>query len=55
AKRVDKEMGDYYDRKVKEGKNKMLVMNAIRCKILSRVFAVIESKSPFVNLQKFAA
>lgn len=55
AKRIDKEMGEYYDRKVKEGKNKMLVMNAIRCKILSRVFAVIDRKTPFVNTQKFAA
>jgi transposase len=55
AKRIDKEMGDYYDKKVKEGKNKMLVMNAIRCKILSRVFAVVDRKTPFVNTQKFAA
>lgn len=55
AKKIDKEMGDYYDRKVKEGKNKMLVMNAIRCKILSRVFAVIDRQTPFVNTQKFAA
>jgi transposase len=55
AKRIDKEMGDYYDRKVKEGKNKMLVMNAVRCKILSRIFAVIDRKTPFVDTQKFAA
>lgn len=55
AKRIDREIGDYYDRKVKEGKNKMLVMNAVRCKILSRIFAVIERKTPFVNTQKFAA
>jgi len=55
AKRTDKELGDYYGRKVKEGKNKMLVMNAIRCKILSRIFAVIERETPFVNTQKFAA
>ncbi len=48
-------MGEYYDRKVKEGKNKMLVINAIRCKVLSRVFAVIDRKTPFVNTQKFAA
>lgn len=55
AKRNDKEMNEYYERKVKDGKNKMLVMNAIRCKILSRVFAVIERQSPFVNTHKFAA
>lgn len=55
AKRNDKEMSEYYERKVKDGKNKMLVINAIRCKILSRVFAVVERKSPFVNTHKFAA
>jgi transposase len=55
AKRNDKEIGEYFERKVKDGKNKMLVINAIRCKILSRVFAVIERKSPFVNTHKFAA
>ncbi|MEO7049947.1 MAG: transposase [Ferruginibacter sp.] len=55
AKKSDKEIGEYYDRKVKEGKNKMLVMNAVRCKILSRVFAVIERQTPFVNTQRFAA
>lgn len=27
AKKTGKEIGDYYDRKVKEGKNKMLVMD----------------------------
>jgi transposase len=55
AKRIDKELGDYYTRKTKDGKNPMLVMNAIRCKLLSRVFAVINRQTPFVNTQKFAA
>jgi len=55
AKKNDKEMGEYYKRKVAEGKNKMLVLNAIRCKVLSRVFAVINRQTPFVNIQKFAA
>lgn len=55
AKRIDKEISDYYVRKTAEGKNPMLVMNAIRCKILSRVFAVINRQTPFVNTQKFAA
>ena len=36
-----------------EHKNKMSVINAIRCKIISRAFAVIERKTPFVNIQKF--
>jgi transposase len=55
AKRVDKELGDYYRRKTSEGKNKMLVLNAVRCKVLSRVFAIINRDTPFVNTQKFAA
>lgn len=55
AKKTDKEIADYYKRKTDEGKNPMLVMNAIRCKVLSRVFAVINRQTPFVNTQKFAA
>ena len=55
AKRKDKEISEYYNRKVAEGKNKMLVLNNIRCKIVSRVFAVINRQTPFVNTQKFAA
>lgn len=55
AKRHDPELKQYFERKVAEGKNKMLVINAIRCKLLARAFAVINRQSPFVNLQKFAA
>ena len=53
AKKCDTEIKAYYEKKVAEGKNKMSVMNAIRCKIISRAFAVIERKTPFVNIQKF--
>ena len=53
AKKNDPEMKSYFERKVNEGKNKMLVMNALRCKVISRSFAVISRKSPFVNLAKF--
>ena len=53
AKRNDIEIKEYYERKVEEGKNKMSVLNAIRCKIISRAFAVIERETPFVNIQKF--
>jgi transposase len=55
AKKADKELSKYYLRKTAEGKNPMLVLNAIRCKIISRVFAVITRQTPFVNTQKFAA
>lgn len=55
AKRYDPEIKLYFNRKVAEGKNKMLVMNAIRCKIVSRAFAVITRNSKFVNTLKAVA
>lgn len=54
-KKYDKEIAEYYQKKVTEGKNPMLVMNNVRCKILSRVFATVNRGTPYVNLQKFAA
>ncbi len=47
--RYVKELRDYYDRKVQEGKHKMSVINAIRNKLLLRVYAVIKNGEPFVN------
>lgn len=55
AKAWDYELKQYYDRKVKEGKPKMLILNNIRNKILGRVFAVINRGTPYVNTRKFAA
>lgn len=55
AKKHDKQLKEYYERKIGEGKNGMLVMNALRCKILSRVFATIKRDTPYVNFLKFAA
>lgn len=42
AIRAKGELQDYYQRKVKEGKNKMLVLNAVRNKLIHRVYAVVE-------------
>ena len=39
--RMKNEMRDYYERKVAEGKNKMSVINAVRAKLIARMFAVI--------------
>lgn len=39
--RVKGELQDYYQRKVKEGKNKMLVLNAVRNKLIHRIYAVV--------------
>ena len=36
------ELRDYYQRKVAQGKNKMLVINAVRNKIIHRLCAVIK-------------
>jgi len=55
AKKYDTEMKLYFERKVAEGKNKMLVLNSIRCKLLARIFAIIKRNSPYVDVLKFAA
>jgi transposase len=38
------DLSRYYARKVKEGKNKMTVLNAVRNKIIHRVFAVVKNE-----------
>jgi len=38
------EIRAFYDRKVAEGKNKMNVLNAVRNKLISRVFACVKNK-----------
>ena len=43
----NKELSNYYARKVGEGKNKMLVINAIRNKVLHRLCAVIRRGTPY--------
>jgi transposase len=55
AVRHDRELKAYYERKVKEGKAKMLIINNVRAKLLARVFAVIKRGTPFVYICKFAA
>lgn len=50
AIRVDKEMKNYYERKVQEGKNKMSVLNAVRNKLVHRIMAVLNRKTPYVAL-----
>ena len=55
AKKHDPEIRMYYERKTGEGKHPMSVMNALKCKIVARVFAAINRNSPFVNTLKFTA
>lgn len=47
AVQVQGEMRDYFLRKVAEGKNKMMVINAIRSKIIHRIFAVIKNNKKY--------
>lgn len=49
------EMKMYYEKRVKEGKNKMSTINIIRNKLLSRIFAVINRNEPYVDIMKYAA
>jgi hypothetical protein len=47
AIRYNTDMKTYYDRKVNEGKNKMLVINAVRNKLVHRVFACVNQNRPY--------
>ena len=52
AIRLKNDLRIYYLRKVAEGKNKMSVLNAVRNKIIHRIFAVIKSQTPYkINLE----
>jgi transposase len=45
----------YYQKRLKEGKHKKIVVNIIRNKLISRVFAVVRRGTPYVELVKYAA
>lgn len=47
--RLKNDLALYFQRKVLEGKNKMSVLNAIRNKIIHRVYAVIKNNSVYEN------
>jgi len=45
------DLQDYYQRKVKEGKNKMLVLNAVRNKLVARICSTVNNKRNYeINL-----
>jgi transposase len=46
----DKEMREYYVRKRAEGKHHKSVVNAVACKLIYRVFAVVKRGTEFVQL-----
>ena len=45
----DKELKAYYERKILEGKNKMSVINAVRNKLVLRIFAVLRDDRDYVE------
>jgi transposase len=49
AIRFDNELKAYYNRKKAEGKNKMSVLNAVRNKLVHRVFAITRDERLFVK------
>ncbi|AEL24791.1 IS110 family RNA-guided transposase [Cyclobacterium marinum] len=55
AVQYNPEMRLYYEQRVNKGKNKMSTMNIIRNKLVSRIFAVIERGTPYVETMKYAA
>ncbi len=48
----DPELCLYYDRKLKEGKELRVIMNTVKFKLITRVFAVIKRQSLFVRLHQ---
>lgn len=47
AIRLNNDLRIYYQRKVAEGKNKMSVLNAVRNKIVHRIYAVIKNQTSY--------
>jgi len=53
AIQFDEELKAYFHRKVHEGKPKMVVINAVRAKIINRVFATIHRGTEYVVLRQY--
>lgn len=53
--RHDPEMKIYFDRRTEVGKHKMNIINAVRNKLLARVFAIVKRGTPYVPLCQYAA
>ena len=50
----DHEIKNYYQRKIAEGKAKRSCINAIKSKIVARIFAVVKRQTPFVEMSNAA-
>jgi len=49
----DEEIKAYYQRKIDEGKPKMVVINAVRVKIINRAFATVRRGTDFVKMRQY--
>ncbi len=47
AIRMEGDIKEYYVRKVREGKNKMSVLNAVRNKLVLRIFSCVKQNRMF--------
>lgn len=52
ARRYDPEISAYYKRKQAQGKDHKLIINAISCKLVNRVFATIKRQTPYVTFKQ---
>jgi len=53
AIRYDPEMKQFYDRKKQEGKHHLCIMNIVKNKLISRIFAVVKRKSKFMSITEY--
>jgi len=54
AIQLPNEFSAYYNRKLAEGKPKLVTLNGVRNKLISRVFAVVQRGTPYVKNQAHA-
>ena len=54
TRKKEGELQEYYTRKVAEGKNKMSVLNAVRAKLVLRMFAVIKNNQQYKQNYDFS-
>lgn len=49
----DEELSNYYHRKLREGKPKMVALNAVRAKLINRIFAVVNRGTEYVAIKQY--
>ena len=49
----DPQIKAYYERKRSQGKSYGCIMNAIKFKLICRMFAVVKRNTPYVNTEAF--